>query len=123
MPHVKIRPALPLPELFEKLERMSLRDETGVQKIREYFLERGEARILAEGLVAEGGLPRIFFISIQDRDGELVIRCYESTDPEKTPAVKRLILRLGMAVQALTEGSELDPCNLEKEAGELGLIP
>ncbi len=123
MPHVKIRPGRPLPELFEALERFSHRDETGVQKVVEFFMERGEARILAEALVAEGGLPRHFFLSIQHREGAVILRCYESTDPEKTPAVKRLILRAGKAVLDLCEGSELDPCNLDKEAEELGLIP
>ena len=119
MPHVKVSTRLDLAECFERLDSFSHRDETGVQKIAGYFMERGGGRILAEALVAEGGLARHFFLSLQDREGQKLVRCYESTDPEKSPAVKRLVLRMGMAVQALDESSELDPCNLEKEAREL----
>jgi len=120
MPHVKIRPPRPLPELLEVLEPLAARDETGVQKVRAYFLEKGGGTILAEALVAEGGLPRHFFLSIQEREKALVLRCYEATDPEKTAAVKRIIVRLGMEVRGRIEGAELDPCNLEKECAELG---
>ncbi len=122
MPHVKISTRLKLSDCFDRLESFSYRDETGVQKVAGYFMERGGGRILAEALVAEGGLPRHFFLSMQHRGGSVLVRCYEATDPEKSPAVKRLVLRMGMEIQALDEGAELDPCNLEKEARELGLI-
>jgi len=120
---VKIRPSLDLPGLFDRLETFSRRDRSGVQKVLGYFMERGQGRILAEALVAEGGLPRRFFLSLQERAGATVVRCYEATDPEKTPAVKRLILHLGLALSELEENSELDPCNLESEARAMGLIP
>jgi len=123
VPHVKIRPAAPLAELMERLEPLTFRDEAGVLKTLQFFMERGSGRILVEALVAEGGLPKVFFLSIAEREGALVLRCYGATDPEKTPAVKRLIARAGADLAARIEGSVLDTCNLDKECAELGLSP
>ncbi|MDP6669447.1 MAG: hypothetical protein QF492_06040, partial [Candidatus Krumholzibacteria bacterium] len=75
---------------------------------------REEKQILAEGMVAEGGLPRYFFLSLQQKEGALLLRCLPSTDPEKTPGVKRLILRLGLTISELLSAG-VEPCNLEGE--------
>jgi len=117
VPHVKLSPSPGLPELLPRLKPLSARDEHGVQKVQRFFMDPEGSLILAEALVAEGGLPRHFFLALSLRES-LVIRCYASTDPEKTPAVKRLIARFGIQLAAEL-GSELDPCNLAEEVGEL----
>ena len=118
MPHLKLEPCPPLAELIGLLQPFSARDGAGVQKVLHFFMSREGTMILAEALVAEGGLPRHFFLSMTRRE-ELVIRCYPPTDPEKTPAVKRLIARFGLQVAAARPGVRLDPCNLASEIEEL----
>lgn len=118
MPHLKISPSPPLAELFGMLQPLSARDPSGVQKVLGFFIDREGTMILAEALVAEGGPPRHFFLCLTLRE-ELVIRCYPSTDPEKTAAVKRLIVRFGMQVAAALPGVHMDPCNLATEFADL----
>jgi hypothetical protein len=119
MPHLKIEGAGSQEQLFQKLELINVRDSTGVQKIRSYYLDRDCEIILAEALVADGGLPRNFFIEIRLRENVLTVRCLAVTDPEKTPAVKRLIVRLGLMALAITEGGTLGNTNLESEIDDL----
>ena len=101
MPHVKIAGLRSADELFVQLLPFQTRDETGVQKVSSYFLEQGGKSILAEALVADGGLPRHFFISVNWRGEQATVRCLPATDPEKTAAVKRLIVRLAMRLRDL----------------------
>jgi hypothetical protein len=124
MPHVKIAGALAPAALFERLRPFQARDESGVQKIESYFLEQEDKSILAEALVADGGLPRHFFISLRWRGDHLTLRCLPATDPEKTEAVKRLVARLALRVRDCCPGARLAGDSLPEQiaalAGESG---
>ncbi|MCP4546146.1 MAG: hypothetical protein GY835_06745 [bacterium] len=112
MPHVKIENSPDLDDLFRSLPTIDHRDDSGVQKVVTYFMEQNGEQILAEALVIDVGRPRRFFVSIKQRDGEVVVRCLQITDLEKTEGVKRLIARLGLAILALREGASLGNTNL-----------
>ena len=120
MPHVKIAGTAPLAQLFGRLTVFEARDETGLRKISAYYLDQAAQQILAEAVVIEGGLPKNFFLQIKEREGMLVVRLLAATDPEKTPAVKRLVAQLGLRVAACAPGARVAGGNLEREIGELG---
>ena len=104
MPHVVLAGRVDLERLLEKLEKTTYRDPiTGVIIRTEGFYRSKEGdTILAKAVVVEEH-PQSFYIMLAGKGDELVIRLDPTTDPEKTPGVKRALALLSEQVIA-TEG-------------------
>jgi hypothetical protein len=120
MPHVKFQGAIDGRALIAKLEPFAERDETGVRKVLAYYLEKTGESLLAESLVAAEGLPQRFFLVLQLRADAATLRCLPTTDPEKSPALRRLVASLGLRILAAAPGVALGASNLEEEIAALG---
>jgi len=119
MPHVKIEGADSPEELFPRLPVFSERDETGVRKVIAYYRERDRESILAEAVVASGGLPLHFFVVLKWEGERVLVRPLPATSPEATDGVKRLVARLGLTVLGLSAGARIVSSNLRGEIAVL----
>jgi len=119
MPHLKLEGLPGADAVLARLAPFTVKDETGVQKALAFYREREGRQILVEALVADGPRPRHFFVSLADRDGAWLLRCLPATDPEKTPAVKRLLVRLALRLRDAFPGAAVATTNLNEELAAL----
>jgi hypothetical protein len=84
-----------------------------------FYREREGRQILVEALVADGPRPRHFFVTLAARDAGWLLRCLPLTDPEKTPAVKRLLVRLALQIRDAFPGAVVTTTNLIEELAAL----
>ncbi|MCB1161065.1 MAG: hypothetical protein R3C71_04005 [Candidatus Krumholzibacteriia bacterium] len=126
MPHLRVEGGEPVAPaaLHAALAPFTVRDETGVLRLMACYLEREGEDLLLELLAAESAKPQHFFAALRRRDGAWLLRCLPLTDPEKTPAVRRLLALAGLRVAACLPGSRALSEDLGPElAAMAGALP
>jgi len=99
MPHVVLEQAKLTPELFQMIEPLSLKIDTGILKLREKYINAKGTIVLIESLAIENSKNQSFFIQLSQKNTSLTVRLLPQTDPEKTPGVKVLMARVAKQIK------------------------
>jgi len=91
MPHVQVVGAATLEQLARRFEPMTVRSGDVVAKTTAFFLNTRDRTALVRALVVEPHVQRKFYVLLAEKPQGLMVRLDPLTDPEKTPAVKRLL--------------------------------
>ena len=114
MPHVVIDGQIDVGDLFRGLEPIQQRDETGIRKITDAYLNSKRNSILLEAVVVESGQTQSFMIAVGAKGPGATIRLFPLTDPEKTPGVKKLMAEVARQVVDRFPGTSFGKTNLQE---------
>ena len=118
MPHVVIEGQVNLEEFFRGLESIQERDNEGIRKITDTYLNSKGTSMLLESVVVEGGSTQKFMIAVGSKGTGVTVRLLPLTDPEKTPGVKRLMADVARQVVKRFPGATFGKTNLREFLGE-----
>ena len=99
MPHVVLEQAQLTPELFQKIEPLTLKTDTGILKLGEKYINAAGTIVLIESLAIEGSINQSFFIQLSQKKTSITVRLLPLTDPEKSPGVKTLMARVAKQIK------------------------
>jgi len=99
MPHVVLEQAKLTPELFQMIEPLTLKIDTGILKLGEKYINAKGNIVLIESLAIENSKNQSFFIQLSQKNTSLTVRLLPQTDPEKTPGVKVLMARVAKQIK------------------------
>jgi hypothetical protein len=113
MPHVVIEGDVDLEELFQGFEPLHQRDDGGIRKVSDAFLNSQNTSILLESVVVENGSTQKFMIAIGTKGSGATVRLFPLTDPQKTPGVKRLMADVARQIVDRFPGTKFGKTNLQ----------
>lgn len=91
MPHIVLEKAKSVKKCVEVIEPMMQREEKGILKITDCYLNAKENSALIESIAIENGNNQTFFIQLSSKGEAVTVRLLPMTDPEKTDSVKKLM--------------------------------
>ncbi|MBM9520239.1 hypothetical protein JWG39_10480 [Desulforhopalus vacuolatus] len=113
MPHVVLEHAKLTPELFQAIETLTLKTDTGILKLGEKYINATGTIVLIESLAVENSKNQRFFIQLSQKDTSLTVRLLPQTDPEKTPGVKMLMARVAKQIKDSSAAINYGKTNLQ----------
>ena len=105
IPHVVLNGGINIEEIFNKLDGVLIRNEQGILKTDNIYLNRDKTSILIESLAIEKGIKNSFLAMVSRRDDGVVIRIYPGSEVEKTTGVKKILSEI--TKQILTDFPKL----------------
>ena len=102
MPHVVLEQAKLTPELFQMIELLTLKTDTGILKLHEKYINATGTSALLESVAVEGGKAQTFFIQLSIKGEAVTVRLLPLTDPEKSKGVKTL---MGLVAKKIKDAS------------------
>ena len=105
MPHVVLNGGVNIEEIFNKFNGVLIRNEQGILKTDNIYLNRDKTSMLIESLAIEKGIKNSFLAMVSRRDDGVVIRIYPGSEVEKTSGVKKILSKI--AKQVLTDFPKL----------------
>ena len=100
MPHVVLNGIVNIDDILKKFNSISIRNEYGILKTDNIYINRDKTALLIESLAIEKGVKNIFLTMISLRDDGIVVRIYPGLEVEKTNGVKKILSEI--AKQILT---------------------
>lgn len=91
MPHIVIEEAGDLQGVYQAFTPIMQRAGTDILKVQECYLGRSGKEALLESIAIEQGLACNFFVQLKLHEKAITVRLLPATDPEKTPAVKKVM--------------------------------
>lgn len=91
MPHIVLEKAKSVKDCVEVIEPMMEREEKGILKITDCYLNAKDNSALIESIAIEDGKNQNFFIQLSSKGEAVTVRLLPLTDPEKTNGVKKLM--------------------------------
>ena len=113
MPHVVIEDAGDLQGLFQASTPIIQRAGTDILKVQECYLGRSGKEALLESIAIEQGVACNFFIQLKLHEKAITVRLLPATDPEKTPAVKKVMALVAGFIRTVYPGSRYGKTNLQ----------
>ena len=114
MPHVVLDDAPDLAAAVAALEPTVVRNGGEILKIIDLFMSRSGHSALVDCVAIENGHSQAFFVQLAQKERQLTVRLLPATDPEKTPAVKRLMGLIAKRIQERIAGSHFGKTNLQE---------
>jgi hypothetical protein len=114
MPHVVIEEAGDLQDLYQAFTPLIQRAGTDILKIREFYLARSGNEALLESISIEQGAVCNYFIQLKLHEKAITVRLLPATDPEKTPAVKKVMAMVAGFIRKVYPGSRYGKTNLQE---------
>jgi hypothetical protein len=114
MPHVVIEEAGDLQGLYQAFTPLIQRAGTDILKIREFYLARSGNEALLESISIEQGAVCNYFIQLKLHEKAITVRLLPATDPEKTPAVKKVMAMVAGFIRKVYPGSRYGKTNLQE---------
>jgi hypothetical protein len=114
MPHVVIEEALDLAGACEGITLAGVRDGGEILKVVDVYLNRSGHTALVDCVTVEQGRSQAFFVQLAQKDRQITVRLLAATDPEKTPAVKRILASIAGQLRAAAAGSRFGKTNLQE---------
>lgn len=114
MPHVVVEGAGDLQGLYHAFTPIMQRAGTEILKIQEFYLARSGREALLESVAIEQGAARNFFVQIKQHEKTITVRLLPATDPEKTPAVKKVMALAAGFIRKVYPGSRYGKTNLQE---------
>jgi hypothetical protein len=114
MPHVVIEEAGDLQGLHQAFTPIIQRAGTEILKVQEFYLGRSGKEALLESVAIEQGVACSFFVQLKQHDKTITVRLLPATDPEKTPAVKKVMALVAGFIRTVYSGSRYGKTNLQE---------
>jgi hypothetical protein len=112
MPHVVVEEAGDLQGLYQAFTPMIHRTGNEILKVQEFFLSRSGKETLLESVAIEQGAACNFFVQLKLHEKAITVRLLPATDPEKTPAVKKVMVLVAGFIRKVYPGSRYGKTNL-----------
>ena len=114
MPHVVIEEAGDLQGLFQAFTPIIHREGSEILKVQEFFLARSGKDALLDSVAIENGVACTFFVQLKLHEKAITVRLLPATDPEKTPAVKKVMALVAGFIRNVYPGSRYGKTNLQE---------
>jgi hypothetical protein len=114
MPHVVVEEAGDLHGLYQAFTPMLHRNENEILKVQEFYLSRSGKDALLESVAIEQGTARTFFVQLKLHEQSITVRLLPATDPEKTPAVKKVMALVAEFIRTVYPESRYGKTNLQE---------
>jgi hypothetical protein len=114
MPHVVIEEAGDLQGVYQAFTPLIQRAGTDILKIREFYLARSGKEALLESITIEQGTVCSYFIQLKLHEKAITVRLLPATDPEKTPAVKKVMAMVAGFIRNVYPDSRYGKTNLQE---------
>ncbi|MDR4478859.1 MAG: hypothetical protein R3B37_03810 [Nitrospira sp.] len=114
MPHVVIEGAGELQGLFQGFSPILQRTEQDILKVQEFYLAKSGREALLDAVVIEQGAARSFFIQLKRHETTITVRLLPATDPDKTPAVKKVMALAAGFIRTIYPASRYGKTNLQE---------
>lgn len=114
MPHVVVEEAGDLHGLYQAFTPMVQRTGSEILKVQEFYLSRSGKDALLESVTIEQGAACTFFVQLKLHEKAITVRLLPATDPEKTPAVKKLLALVAGFIRKVYPGSRYGKTNLQE---------
>jgi hypothetical protein len=114
MPHVVVEEAGDLQGLYQAFTPMVHRTENEILKVQEFYLSRSGKEALLESVAIEKGAASNFFVQLKLHEKAITVRLLPATDPEKTPAVKKVMALVAGFVRTVYPESHYGKTNLQE---------
>jgi hypothetical protein len=114
MPHVVIEEAGDLQGLYQAFTPIIHRAGNEILKVQEFFLARSGKDALLESVAIENGVACNFFVQLKLHEKAITVRLLPATDPEKTPAVKKVMALVAGFIRKVYPNSRYGKTNLQE---------
>jgi len=114
MPHVVIEEAGDLQGVYQAFTPLIQRAGTDILKVREFYLARSGNEALLESITIEQGAVCNYFVQLKLHEKAITVRLLPATDPEKTPAVKKVMAMVAGFIRKVYPGSRYGKTNLQE---------
>lgn len=114
MPHVVIEEAGDLQSIYQAFTPIVQRTGTEILKVQEFFLARNGKDALLESVAIENGVACTFFVQLKLHEKAITVRLLPATDPEKTPAVKKVMALVAGFIRKVYPDSRYGKTNLQE---------
>ena len=114
MPHVVIEEAGDLQGLYQAFTPIIHRAGSEILKVQEFFLARSGKDALLDSVAIENGVPCTFFVQLKLHEKAITVRLLPATDPEKTPAVKKVMALVAGFIRKVYPDSRYGKTNLQE---------
>jgi len=114
MPHVVIEEAGDLQGLYQAFAPIIQRAGSEILKVQEFFLARSGKDALLESVAIENGVACTFFVQLKLHEKAITVRLLPATDPEKTPAVKKVMALVAGFIRKVYPASRYGKTNLHE---------
>jgi hypothetical protein len=114
MPHVVVENVGDLQNLYQAFAPIVHRTGHDILKVQEFYLSRSGKDALLESVAIEQGVARAFFVQLNVHKHAITVRLLPATDPEKTPAVKRLMALVAEFIRKVFPDSRYGKTNLQE---------
>jgi hypothetical protein len=114
VPHIVLNGRENLDDIFDVLKNVSLRNESGIIKTSDRYINHEKTAILIESLAIENGVNRGFLTMVSRRDDGVVVRIYPRSDVEKTPGVKMILAQIAKQIIEISPGFSIGETNLSE---------
>lgn len=112
MPHVVLNGDVNLDDIFNKFKSILIRNQHGILKTDNIYINRDTTSILIESLVIEKDVKNSFLAMISRRDDGVVVRIYPGIEVEKTSSVKKLLSLIAKQLIETYSGLQIGETNL-----------
>ena len=114
MPHVVIEEAGDLQGVYQAFTPLIQRAGNDILKVLEFFLARSGKEALLESITIEQGAVCNYFVQLKLHEKAITVRLLPATDPEKTPAVKKVMAMVAGLIRNVYPGSRYGKTNLQE---------
>lgn len=114
MPHVVLEEAGDLQGLYQAFAPMLHRRDNEILKVQEFYMSKSGKDALLESVAIEQGTARNFFVQLKVHEKAITVRLLPATDPEKTPAVKKVMALVAGFIRKVYPGSHYGKTNLQE---------
>jgi hypothetical protein len=114
MPHVVIEAAGDLQALYQNFTTILQRTGGEILKVQEFYLSRSGKDALLEAVAIDQGTASNFFVQLKLHENAITVRLLPATDPEKTPAVKKVMALVARFIRTVYPESRYGKTNLQE---------
>ena len=114
MPHVVIEGAGDLQVLYQAFTPLIQRVGNDILKVREFYLARSGKEALLGSITIEQGAVCNYFVQLKLHEKAITVRLLPATDPEKTPAVKKVMAMVAGFIRDVYPASRYGKTNLQE---------
>ena len=114
MPHVVIVGAGDLKGVYHAFTPIIQRSGTEILKVQECYLARSGKEALLDSVAIEEGVACNFFVQLKQHDQMITVRLLPATDPEKNPAVKKVMALVAGFIRTVYPASSFGKTNLQE---------
>lgn len=113
MPHIVLENINTTEEAYEAVETFSKKEEGGILKVMDKYINSNKQTVLIESLAIENGKNQNFFVQLSQKKNSLTVRLLPLSDPEKTDGVKIIMATIANQIKNSNPNISYGKNNLE----------